>query len=87
MLILANIFGAILIVLLYAGLWTILSGFLGGMVLLGLTALEGNGTTEEEVREESLDRLLEEVRESSRLVDAISAEIESIQKIGSSQGP
>ena len=87
MLILANIFGAILIVLLYAGLWTILSGFLGGMVLLGLTALERNEATEEEVQEESLDRLLEEVRESSRLVDAISAEIESIQKIGSSREP
>lgn len=80
MLILANIFGAVLIVLLYAGLWTILSGFLGGLILLGLTALEGNGAAEEEVREESLDRLLKEVRESSRLVDAISAEIESIQK-------
>jgi len=80
LLILANIFGAVLIVLLYAGLWTILSGFLGGLILLGLTALEGNGAAEEEVREESLDRLLKEVRESSRLVDAISAEIESIQK-------
>ena len=80
-LILANIAGFILIFVLCAGLWTLLSGLLGGMILLGLTWLEEGKTPRAEVLDESIDRLLREVRESSHLVDALSEEIRSIQHL------
>jgi len=81
-LILANILGFIAIVVLGAGLWALLSALLVVLLTLGCTALEGGGATAGDLSTEPFDRLLAEIYKSEKVLDAIDAEIASIQGTG-----
>ena len=85
MLILANILGFVAIVLLGAGLWALLSALLVVVLTLGCTALEGGRSSAGDLSTEPFDRLLAEIHKSEKVLDAIDAEIASIQGTGTAR--